>query len=149
MRAKIGTNATVLSRAQGCLLGQTAGDSLGSLVEFQRGVIIRRKFPDGLRELKDGGHWDTLAGQPTDDSELALMLARSLVKESEFDEEAVAASYAYWYASDPFDIGATTARALAPAAGCVAQGHAADAARRRHRHQRRHCRRAAGRGVRH
>lgn len=28
-------NTTTLSRAQGCLLGQLAGDALGSLVEFE------------------------------------------------------------------------------------------------------------------
>ena len=57
-----------LSRAQGCLLGQLAGDSLGSLVEFQSPKDIRRKYPDGVRELADGGTWWTIAGRPTDDS---------------------------------------------------------------------------------
>lgn len=61
-----------LSRAQGCLLGQLAGDSLGSLVEFQSPQEIRRKFPHGVRELADGGTGGTLAGQPTDDSEMAV-----------------------------------------------------------------------------
>jgi len=32
----------MLSRAQGCLLGQLAGDSLGSLVEFRSQEDIRR-----------------------------------------------------------------------------------------------------------
>ncbi len=31
-----------ISRAQGCLLGQLAGDSLGSLVEFQSSASISR-----------------------------------------------------------------------------------------------------------
>jgi ADP-ribosylglycohydrolase len=44
-----------LSRAQGCLLGQLAGDALGSLVEFQSPQKIRRKYPHGVRELADGG----------------------------------------------------------------------------------------------
>ena len=35
------TSSAVLSRAQGCLLGQLIGDSLGSLVEFQRPERIR------------------------------------------------------------------------------------------------------------
>jgi ADP-ribosylglycohydrolase len=67
-----------LSRAQGCLLGQLAGDALGSLVEFQPPEEIRRSYPDGVRELADGGTWNTIAGQPTDDSEMALLLARML-----------------------------------------------------------------------
>ncbi|MGB7844114.1 MAG: hypothetical protein WBL63_00735 [Candidatus Acidiferrum sp.] len=47
-----------LSRAQGCLLGQLAGDSLGSLVEFKSW-----KYPNGVRELADGGRWETIAGR--------------------------------------------------------------------------------------
>lgn len=45
----------MISRAQGCLLGQLAGDALGSLVEFQSPDEIRRSYPDGVRELADGG----------------------------------------------------------------------------------------------
>ena len=33
----------ILFRAQGCLLGQLAGDSLGSLVEFQSPEDIQRE----------------------------------------------------------------------------------------------------------
>ena len=45
-----------LSRAQGCLLGQLAGDSLGGLVEFCTPEAILKEYPDGVRELADGGH---------------------------------------------------------------------------------------------
>jgi ADP-ribosylglycohydrolase len=121
------TDAGVLGRAQGCWLGQLAGDALGSLVEFRAGALIRSEYPRGVRDLVDGGHWNTLGGQPTDDSELALMLARSLVKEGAFDEDAVARAYAGWYRSGPFDMGATTARALSAAARD--REHAARAAR--------------------
>ncbi|MBI3268764.1 MAG: ADP-ribosylglycohydrolase family protein [Planctomycetes bacterium] len=109
-------DAGVLSRAQGCLLGQVAGDSLGSLVEFRGADWIRGRHPDGVRLLADGGTWDTLAGQPTDDSELALLLARALVGAGRFEEEAVARAYAWWYQSAPFDIGGTTRQALSAAA---------------------------------
>ena len=68
----------MVSRAQGCFLGRLAGDSLGSLVEFQTPDQIRRKYPGGVRRLADGGTWGTIAGQPTDDSEMALTLARML-----------------------------------------------------------------------
>ena len=73
----------MLKRAQGCPLGQFAGDWLDSLVEFQSEDEILDAYPDGVRKLADGGHWGTLAGQSTDDSEIALMLARSLVKRGE------------------------------------------------------------------
>jgi ADP-ribosylglycohydrolase len=101
-----------LSRAQGCLLGQLAGDSLGGLVEFSSAAEIKSKHPNGLRELMDGGHWGILAGQPTDDSELALMLARSIVHAKGYDPAAALDAYLHWYGSPPFDIGGTTSSAL-------------------------------------
>ncbi|HOY59077.1 MAG TPA: inositol monophosphatase family protein [Verrucomicrobiota bacterium] len=116
----------VLSRAQGCWLGQLAGDSLGSLVEFQSASSIRAVYPEGVRDLADGGCWDLIAGQPTDDSELALMLARSLVREGRFDPDEVAAAYVTWLESHPFDIGSTTRQALA--GGARAAGHGVNVA---------------------
>ena len=115
-------DAGMLSRAQGCLVGQVAGDSLGSLVEFRSAADIRREYPDGVRLLRDGGTWNTLAGQPTDDSELALILARSIVQAGDYTPEAAVRAYAWWYESGPFDIGGTTARALAPAAKALRGG---------------------------
>ncbi|MGI8915769.1 MAG: inositol monophosphatase family protein [Chloroflexota bacterium] len=133
-----------LRRAQGCLLGQVAGDSLGSLVEFQTPQEIEARYPGGPQLLENGGTWKTLAGQPTDDSELALMLARTLVRIGHFDAEAVASAYARWYHgwvqeqavpgrvydwSRPFDVGNTTATALgAVQAASIEQGGAAAAA---------------------
>jgi ADP-ribosylglycohydrolase len=116
----------VLARARGCLLGQFAGDSLGGLVEFRDAEDIRARYPGGVRELADGGSWNTIAGQATDDSELALMLARSLVERGAFDDDAVARAYGHWYASGPFDCGGTIARA-ASVASRVAANHAATA----------------------
>ena len=101
----------VLSRAQGCLLGQLAGDSLGSLVEFLDAETIRRLHPAGVRDLVDGGTWGTLAGQPTDDSELALALAWTLVRRG-FDVAAIREAYVEWLDSDPFDVGNATRQGL-------------------------------------
>lgn len=108
-----------LDRAIGCLLGQVVGDSLGSLVEFRSPRDIARQYPHGVRDLADGGTWNTIAGQPTDDSELALDLARTLVGQTSWSSEAVAAAYAGWYASRPFDIGGTTRQALSAAAAAA------------------------------
>jgi ADP-ribosyl-[dinitrogen reductase] hydrolase len=105
-----------LARAQGCLAGQVAGDSLGSLVEFEDARAIAKKYPDGLRELADGGTWNTIAGQPTDDSEMALALARGILRTGAYDGEAALAGYRAWLQSKPFDIGGTTRAGL--------QGHA-------------------------
>ena len=103
---------TILDRAQGCLLGQFAGDALGSLVEFQAPEQIRAAYPNGLREIADGGTWDTIAGQPTDDSEMALMLARTLVDQGHYDRWAARQAYIDWLESGPFDSGYTVASGL-------------------------------------
>jgi len=116
------SDATALARAQGCLLGQLAGDSLGSLVEFRDSASIRSSYPEGVTVLADGGTFNTLAGQPTDDSELALLLARSVIEHGGFDATAAARAYAYWYRSDPFDCGGTIGRALSAAASAVERG---------------------------
>ena len=96
-----------LSRAQGCLLGQLAGDSLGSLVEFKTASEIAESYPNGVRDLADGGCWNTIAGQPTDDSEMALALARSILNEGTYNPEAALEAYRAWQLSDPFDCGRT------------------------------------------
>ncbi len=119
-----------LGRAQGCLLGQLSGDALGGLVEFQSAEQIAAAYPAGGPDvLRDGGTWNTLAGQPTDDSEMALSLARSLVARGGFDLEAVAEAYTAWYKSPPFDIGSTTSQALSAAARASAGGVAQAAQR--------------------
>lgn len=103
---------TMLSRAQGCLLGQLSGDALGSQVEFQTPTAIQRAYPHGVREMANGGTWNTLAGQPTDDSEMALALARTLVARRSYNAEAARQAYVSWLRSEPFDCGATVAAAL-------------------------------------
>ncbi len=124
-------DAGVLARAQGCLLGQCSGDALGQLVEFRSAAEIARPYPNGVRELADGGAFNTLAGQPTDDSELALMLARSIVKAGHYDAESAAQAYAWWLGSHPFDVGNTTRAALGPALAAAKAGKSAAAAARK------------------
>ena len=97
----------ILSRAQGSLLGQLAGDSLGSLVEFRAPDDIRREYPNGVRKLADGGTWNTIAGQPTDDSEMALLLARMLADQGRYDPDEARKTYVFWLDSGPFDCGMT------------------------------------------
>ncbi|WP_408999386.1 ADP-ribosylglycohydrolase family protein [Syntrophus buswellii] len=102
----------MVDRAQGCLLGQLAGDSLGSLVEFRAPDDIRREYPKGVRELADGGTWNTIAGQPTDDSEMALLLARMLADQGRYDPKEARKAYISWLDSGPFDCGMTVSGGL-------------------------------------
>ena len=97
----------MIEHAQGCLLGQLAGDALGSLVEFRSDEEIRRSYPDGVQDLADGGTHNTIAGQPTDDSEMALLLARMLVEQGKYDSREAFNAYKFWLDSGPFDCGNT------------------------------------------
>ena len=100
-------------RALGCMLGLVIGDSLGSQVEFLDAATIRARHPGGVCNLADSPVWHTLAGQPTDDSELALAAARSLARAGHYDPADALAAYRRWFASAPFDCGNTTAQAFA------------------------------------
>ena len=101
-----------LFRAQGCLLGQLAGDSLGSLVEFLSPEDIQREYPTGVQNLADGGTYSTIAGQPTDDSEMALALARVLAQHNRYDPTLALDAYIGWFNSGPFDCGSTISSGL-------------------------------------
>ena len=60
-----------------------------------------------MRDLADSRIWNTIAGQPTDDSEMALSLARSLAELGRFDRDRVKDAYIKWLDSHPFDCGGT------------------------------------------
>ncbi len=124
-------SSLILSRAQGCLLGQLCGDALGSAAEFQKVDVVRRNQPPWPREIVAslafrpviGG--PTVPGQPTDDSEMALALARSLVKRGEFDLAVVREAYRTWLASGPFDYGLTVSDALSGKLDATSEANAA------------------------
>lgn len=102
----------MLQRAQVCLLGQFIGDALGSLVEFKSVDEIHALYPDGVRDLVDGGTWNTIAGQLTDDSEMALMLAQTLIEHQRYQSNEALNAYQFWLDSQPFDCGMTVAMGL-------------------------------------
>ena len=106
------TTDPLVMRAQGCLLGQLAGDALGSQVEFRTAETIRRLYLEGVRDLAGSGRWRTLPGQPTDDSEMALLLARMLAELGCYNPDAAMERYRYWLRSGPFDCGQTIGLAL-------------------------------------
>ena len=107
------TESEHLSRAQGTMLGQVVGDSLGARVELRPAAEIAAQFPDGVRDLADGGVYHTIAGQPTDDSEMALTLARCILGQGGgYDRDKVLDAYRDWLQTRPIDIGETTERGL-------------------------------------
>nr|WP_273537306.1 ADP-ribosylglycohydrolase family protein [Pseudomonas sp.] len=101
-----------MQRAAGCLAGLFIGDNLGAQVEFMDATQIARRCQQQPLRMEDGGVWDILAGQPTDDGELALALARSLVEKGGYCADSAAHAYVAWLESQPFDVGDTTWQAL-------------------------------------
>lgn len=102
---------TLRERYEGTLLGLAAGDALGGSVEFMPRSAIRRAFPDGVREITGGGPHDLRRGEITDDTAMALAIARACTRDG-IDLDQVAANFLEWFRSDPKDIGITTSRAL-------------------------------------
>ena len=102
----------MLDKAQGCFMGLIAGDNLGSHGEFKFKDQIKSLYPKGIKELIQGGVFNLLPGQPTDDGEMAITLARSIIFMQRFDYNHVYNSYIDWAESDPFDIGTTISNAL-------------------------------------
>jgi ADP-ribosylglycohydrolase len=111
-----------LSRARGALWGQAVGDALGTTVEFQSAAEVARGGPPGWpTDIVGLGPFGMAPGQVTDDTELALALARSLAARGTWDADDVAAAYVAWRASGPRDCGKATdqafGRGVAPGPG--------------------------------
>lgn len=99
------------NRARGTLLGLACGDALGRPVEFRSREQIEAEHGRVTEMLGHGTHGQP-AGTITDDTELALRIARSLVERGGFDPDDVADRFVEWYESGPFDIGITTSKSL-------------------------------------
>ena len=111
-------SAVMLDRAAGALAGQFCGDAFGAQYEFGG---PRSELSDVMGPSRV---WGTAAGQITDDGELAVALARSIIEREGYDAAAALENYRLWYASRPFDIGMTTSSALGPAAALNHQSQA-------------------------
>lgn len=102
-------------RAFGCVIGAFIGDSIGSYTEFRS--IVDEDTAEKALTMPGGGPFNLSPGQVTDDSELALSLARGIVDSLDWNcpdsiHEMIAKQYGAWLASHPFDKGRTTYMAL-------------------------------------
>jgi ADP-ribosyl-[dinitrogen reductase] hydrolase len=105
------------SKLLGILLGQIIGDSLGGRYEFQSGEIVKNMIyrdldKNGFLNILGKGPFDLIAGQVTDDTELALTLFHNLIDNGIYDNNSIATNYIKWCHSNPFDIGITTRNAF-------------------------------------
>jgi len=104
-----GWNTATADRVAGGLWGLCVGDALGATCEFMRPAEIVARLGRHT-EIVGGGVFGWAAGQGTDDSDLAVALARAYAQD--YSLERVATGFLGWYRSRPRDIGGTTAAAL-------------------------------------
>lgn len=98
-------------RARGVLIGLACGDALGRAVEFKTPDEIQERY-GRLTEMIGDGTWNKPPGTITDDTDMALCIARSLVEQGQFDPADIADRFVGWYEAGPFDIGGMTRRAI-------------------------------------
>jgi ADP-ribosyl-[dinitrogen reductase] hydrolase len=102
-------------RAIGCLIGSAIGDALGAPFEFGPAGQWSAAFPEpvllGHGEMTGGGHFGWKPGEFTDDTQMALALAESLVACDGFDPAHTFDRFQVW-ARGATDIGTRTATAL-------------------------------------
>lgn len=115
-------------RAAGVLLGLACGDALGRPVEGWTAERIECEHGTLTEFVGDGVHGKP-PGTVTDDTQLALRLARSLVDCGGFDADDFVDRLLEWYEGRPFGIGGTTTEALERIAGGLEPTAAAERAR--------------------
>ncbi len=101
----------IADRAAGCLVGLAYGDALGAPYEYGS-----RPLPDdGRPRMLGGGLGNFEPGQWSDDTQMAICIARAALDAdlaSEDGLDAVAARFQEWFASHPPNIGVQTSRVL-------------------------------------
>jgi ADP-ribosyl-[dinitrogen reductase] hydrolase len=103
-------------RVAGALIGSAVGDALGAPFEFGPPGQFTARFPTDARgtatEMCGGGPTDRAPGEFTDDTQMALLLASSLVERGGLDEADVFDRFRAWARADPPDIGRQTRAVL-------------------------------------
>jgi ADP-ribosyl-[dinitrogen reductase] hydrolase len=98
----------------GVLLGAAIGDALGTSHEFSspRPIPYPALASGPQVGLQGGGPFAVEPGQVTDDTQMAVALARSLAAEPRYGTASALREYRRWVAVPPFDIGGTTYSSL-------------------------------------
>ncbi|WBP85497.1 ADP-ribosylglycohydrolase family protein [Kitasatospora cathayae] len=98
-------------RAAGAVLGAAVGDALGAPYEFGPAGALSARFPAGRAELVAGGGWER--GEATDDTQMAVLVAESLIERGELDLPDIFDRFCRWAAAEPKEIGIQTESVLA------------------------------------
>lgn len=101
----------IRERARAAFIGMAIGDALGATVEFMTSSEIKAQY--GVFKNITGGGWLRLKpGQVTDDTQMALCIARAIVQSGGWSLEQVADNFASWLKSRPVDCGDTCRRGI-------------------------------------
>jgi ADP-ribosyl-[dinitrogen reductase] hydrolase len=103
-----------LERATGALVGSVVGDALGAPFEFGPPGRFSERFPESV--LLDGGEMvGGRAWRPaewTDDTQMGLLVAQSLLERGGLDELDLFERFREWVHADPKDVGIQTSSVL-------------------------------------
>lgn len=99
-------------RAIGAVVGSAVGDALGAPFEFGPEGAFSARFPapDSDDEMCGGRCWEP--GEATDDTQMAVLVADSLLDRGGLDLPDVFERFRHWAASGPKDIGLQTEAVL-------------------------------------
>lgn len=94
------------------MLGSAVGDALGAPFEFGPEGAFSARFPVAGHggEMRGGGGWDP--GEATDDTQMAVLVAESLLEHGGLELPDVFHRFRRWAAGDPKDIGLQTEAVL-------------------------------------
>ncbi|MET9290848.1 ADP-ribosylglycohydrolase family protein [Streptomyces sp. NPDC003077] len=95
-------------RTAGAIVGSAVGDALGGPFEFGPSGAFSARFPipGAGDEMCGGGGWEP--GEATDDTQMAVLVAESLVERGGLDLPDIFARFQRWAAGEPKDIGLQT-----------------------------------------
>jgi ADP-ribosylglycohydrolase len=90
-----------LERAKGALLGLFVGDAMGIQSEGMLNADLLTEYPQEIGEMytKDRSFGD--CGEITEGSEMAILLAQSILLNNRFDADHIKATYRKWLGEDP------------------------------------------------
>lgn len=99
-------------RAVGAVVGSAVGDALGGPFEFgpQGAFSVRFPVPGAGEEMCGGMSWEP--GEATDDTQMAVLVADSLLARGGLDLPDMFERFRLWAASEPKDIGLQTEAVL-------------------------------------
>lgn len=103
-------------KLKGAFFGQAIGDALGLGTEFMTKAEVSKHYPDGLNDyaqiVQDYHRLRWEKGSWTDDTDMMLCIAESIVKNKGVDLPDMAQNFKQWFLQHPMGIGRHTYKVL-------------------------------------